>query len=523
MKRRTLLSFLFILQVAFVFSGYAQVGIGTTTPAATLDVTSTNDGLLIPRVALTSTISALPLTAPNDSELVYNTATVGGGNGVSPGYYYWNTATTRWIRLLTTQNNDWSLTGNAGTVAATNFIGTTDNIAFRFRTNNTERFEIPSNTAALRSFSAGSEGTPTYSWTPDTDTGIFRPDFNELGFSTGGNERFRIPDQNQVYAMDRGDENEPFYSFEEDDDTGIFSSGSNALSFSTGGNERVRIPNANQIQAMGLGSNGTPFYSFQADQNTGIYSPGADQLSFSTNGNERIRIPNTNQIYAMNLGSNAAPFYSFNADTDTGIYSSGANTLSISTGGTERLRITNGNQLQAMSGGTNAAPFYTFNGDPDTGLYNSGANTLSFATAGVQRANFDANGNFVFNNALMPNNLAGTASSVLLSAGANTPPTWSPFVMGNTAATSQIAKFYASLSWAGNWTDGTLQTFTVTDPDCVTGSSISVSITGPWNVIYDSIQFVSVVTENGQFRVTFINNTGGDLIGSIPISFIAFY
>ena len=39
----------------------AQVGIGTTTPTAALDITATNDGLLIPRVALTGTATVLPV------------------------------------------------------------------------------------------------------------------------------------------------------------------------------------------------------------------------------------------------------------------------------------------------------------------------------------------------------------------------------------------------------------------------------------------------------------------------------
>ena len=36
----------------------------------------------------------------------------------------------------------WSLTGNSGTVVNTNFIGTKDNKAFVFRTNNIERMRI---------------------------------------------------------------------------------------------------------------------------------------------------------------------------------------------------------------------------------------------------------------------------------------------------------------------------------------------------------------------------------------------
>ena len=111
--------------------GKAQVGIGTTAPDGALDITSSTDGLLIPRVALTITTSALPLTSPTISELVYNSATVAD---VTPGYYYWNG--TIWVRLAAGVTNDWSILGNAGTTPATNFIGTTDNQDFVIRRNN---------------------------------------------------------------------------------------------------------------------------------------------------------------------------------------------------------------------------------------------------------------------------------------------------------------------------------------------------------------------------------------------------
>lgn len=42
-----------------------------------------------------------------------------------------------------TQSN-WTLLGNAGTVAGTNFIGTTDSVDFRIRTNNTEKLSVTS-------------------------------------------------------------------------------------------------------------------------------------------------------------------------------------------------------------------------------------------------------------------------------------------------------------------------------------------------------------------------------------------
>lgn len=69
----------FILSTLICLSASAQVGIGTNSPnaSAQLDVTSTNKGFLPPRVALTATNSAGPITSPAAGLLVYNTATAG--------------------------------------------------------------------------------------------------------------------------------------------------------------------------------------------------------------------------------------------------------------------------------------------------------------------------------------------------------------------------------------------------------------------------------------------------------------
>lgn len=167
-----------------------NVGIGTTTPAGKLDITSTTDGLVIPRVALTATNAAAPLTAPTTSELVYNTATAGvAPNNVTPGYYYWDG--TKWLSLATGNNNDWSLTGNTGTTAGTNFLGTTDAQDIRFKTNNTDRLNISNASGQLQSYYAGAAGIPAYSWSGDTNTGIFQPGADILAVSTNAAERFR--------------------------------------------------------------------------------------------------------------------------------------------------------------------------------------------------------------------------------------------------------------------------------------------------------------------------------------------
>lgn len=126
------ITILFIILTAIgTHSSSAQVGIGTTTPSAksTLDITSTTTGVLFPRVTSAQRIAIAP--AATDTGLkVYDTTT--------KSYWYWDG--TAWIDQAA--NNNWKLTGNVGTTPATNFLGTTDNVELRFRTNNTERMSI---------------------------------------------------------------------------------------------------------------------------------------------------------------------------------------------------------------------------------------------------------------------------------------------------------------------------------------------------------------------------------------------
>lgn len=78
----------------------AQIGIGTAQPhqSAQLDITSSDKGLLIPRIALTSATQQLQTTVANEASLlIYNTATV-ALEGLTPGYYYWDAA--KWNRIV---------------------------------------------------------------------------------------------------------------------------------------------------------------------------------------------------------------------------------------------------------------------------------------------------------------------------------------------------------------------------------------------------------------------------------------
>src|SRR5690606_4993106 len=118
---------------------FAQVGVGTTTPNGALDVSSTTNGFVPPRVALGATNVQAPVVNPQGGvipagTIVWNTATAGTSpNNVAPGLYYWDGS--RWVAFAGSPGGlDWSLTGNSGTTAGTNFLGTTDAQDVRFHT-----------------------------------------------------------------------------------------------------------------------------------------------------------------------------------------------------------------------------------------------------------------------------------------------------------------------------------------------------------------------------------------------------
>jgi hypothetical protein len=119
--------------------GISDAGASFTPDASSvLELKSTLRGLLIPRMTTAQrvTLGVVPAVA---GLLVYDTDLT--------TFYYWDaTATAQWRPLLASSRSSsvagasagWTTFGNAGTVASTNFIGTTDAIDLVFRTNNIE-------------------------------------------------------------------------------------------------------------------------------------------------------------------------------------------------------------------------------------------------------------------------------------------------------------------------------------------------------------------------------------------------
>jgi len=168
-----------------------NVGINSTGAApnlsAMLDVTSgtdNNKGLLIPRMTQTQRLAIGTLPAAAQGLLIYQTDGIQG--------FYYNTSTTTtpvWVQLVP---EGWSTTGNSGTNASSNFIGTTDAVDLVFRTASSEKFRISNATNQFLANNTGSASQPVYSFNGNGNTGIFSPGTNQLGFSTNGSVRMSI-------------------------------------------------------------------------------------------------------------------------------------------------------------------------------------------------------------------------------------------------------------------------------------------------------------------------------------------
>ena len=137
-----------------ISKNHAQVGIGTTTPEAALDIRSSNqatptntDGLLIPKINNFPTTNP---TAAQDGMMVYVT----GSGAPAKGFYYWDQAITNWVTVKSADSG-WQETGNAGTNPTTNFIGTTDAQDLSFRTNTIEKMRLTEK-GQLEFFNTGS-------------------------------------------------------------------------------------------------------------------------------------------------------------------------------------------------------------------------------------------------------------------------------------------------------------------------------------------------------------------------------
>ena len=402
----------------------AQIGVGTTTPEAALDITSSTNGVLVPRVALTSKNSSSPVVNPNggaivNGTLIYNTATAGATpNNVVPGFYYWEGAA--WIAVNGDGSKNWSLLGNSGTNSTNNFIGTTDNTDVVFKRNNTNAGLLhSSNTAfgvsAFSNNTAGIDNTAIGQNTLLTNTSgnsAVAVGQNALRGNTTGASNVAVG-QGALYTNSTGNYN-----------TAI---GQNALNLNTASNNlaigRLALnTNSTGTQNIAVG-NSTLFNSTTSSNNVAV---GYNSLSTNTIGARNIGIGTTTLSLNSTGNDNLAIGHgTLAANTMSNNLAIGSNALDANTSGTPNLAIGVDALGANVTGTNNAAVGY------NTLLLNTGSGNVALGqTAGNSNTtgsnntfigyNSDAGGGGLSNaTAIGANSVVNASNSIVLGNAAN--------------------------------------------------------------------------------------------------------
>lgn len=155
------------------FLAHSQVGIDTTDPDGILDIASTNTGVVLPRMSLTSTIVQAPAVNPKTGvtvipagTTVYNdNTTTNATNNVYPGMYVWDGS--KWLAYaIEKQNELYEQTSVAAmrTVNGLNIIAGLDAETFTANYTGTYRIEIRVN------YGGGGAVVPAQGSDPSTES-----------------------------------------------------------------------------------------------------------------------------------------------------------------------------------------------------------------------------------------------------------------------------------------------------------------------------------------------------------------
>ena len=165
MKTRSFLVLCLILIMRISVMSQVKIGDNATTinSASLLELETTDKGFVLPRVSITDVSSSSPLAAGLLSgTIVYNTnSSTTGGSGI--GIYYWDGSKWNFMANTAITGTYWSITGNSGTSSSSNFLGTTDAQALRFKVNNQSSGFIDYSASAITTigYLASATGTAT--------------------------------------------------------------------------------------------------------------------------------------------------------------------------------------------------------------------------------------------------------------------------------------------------------------------------------------------------------------------------
>lgn len=384
--------------------GNGRVGVGIGLPNSRMEVAASSmaapantDGLIIPR------INAFPASNPGAAQngmLVFLTTTVGA---FQPGFYYWNNPTASWKGIGSSGTpNDWGLTGNTGTSAINNFIGTIDNNDLVFKRNNARAGIIG---ASNTSFGSGSLN-PATTGTANTAFGS-----NALLTDTSGFRNTAIG-TNAMMSQTTGSYN-----------TAV---GTSALVNSTTGGSNTAIGDASMVGLIGgvfnvgVGNN-TLTGNTDGDGNTAL---GHRALFANTLGDVNTAV-GLNALYnnqasgIVGVGTSAA------VNNTTGLYNTAVGSYALQNNTTSGFNTAVGyNAALGNTGGYNTALGVNalYSGNTASGITAIGAAALYYNSTGTNNTavgytalNFNTTGfnNTAVGNATLQRNATGANNTAM--------------------------------------------------------------------------------------------------------------
>ena len=336
---------------------FAQVSIttdgSTPAPSAMLDIKSTSKGLLIPRIALSGTNDNASVTSPAEGLLIYNTATTGGANAITPGFYYYRLGS--WYRLIVDNGgatSPWLLGGNTGTTPASHFIGTTDNVPLLFKVNNTWAGKIDQ--ALLNTFLGMNAGAANPSGVGNTGFGT-----SSLQVVTSGQRNTGVGAQALNFTMEGSDNTAV--------GTSALANNINAINNTAIGSGALNANIASNNTAIGYqalfmnsnGTNNTAVGTKSLSKNTAFNNTaiGFESMLDNTTGGANTAV-GTNALSSNTIGaSNTALGYRALFSNNTGGYNTavGMFTMTSNTTGNNNTAVGNNALYSNISGTDNVA------------------------------------------------------------------------------------------------------------------------------------------------------------------------
>lgn len=222
-----------------------------------------------------------------------------------------------------------------------------------------------------------------------------------------------------------GSASAPAFSFSSDTDTGIYRSGANTLNFATGGTLRATLSSAGLLTTTGGLSSTTGAFTSPVTSTQGTITTSQPFIDHTATWNDA-------GVTFSNIKSNVTCSACAAGSLLLDLQKAGTSQFKVSNAGlgtfTGGVVATTGTFSGAVSGttgtftgvvdganGSAAAPAITFTSDTDTGIFRSGANALGFTTGGTERGTLSSAGLFTTTGGL--SSTTGAFSSTITGTG----------------------------------------------------------------------------------------------------------